>query len=44
MGTNVGPFAVKRDANGQPLSAAFEAKVVKPDEVPGTYEKWLEKQ
>jgi hypothetical protein len=35
-----GPFIVKRDGEGQPLGAAFQANVMAPDEVPGAYEAW----
>ena len=39
-----GPFTCKRDAEGQPVGGAFKANVLKPDEVPGGYEKWLADQ
>ena len=35
------PFSIRRDVEGQPLAEAFEAKVVKPDQVPGAFESWL---
>ena len=38
------PFRCRRDMAGKPISAAFQANVVKPDEVPGAYNKWLEDQ
>jgi len=44
MGEAVVPFSVRRDSSGQPLSTAFRANVVAPDEVPGAYEKWLDQQ
>ena len=42
MGESVGPLVVRRDAEGKPLAEEFKANVVKPDEVPGAFEKWLE--
>ena len=44
QGASVEPFSVRRDAEGQPIGAAFKAPIVAPDEVPGGYEKWLEAQ
>ena len=38
------PFKVKRDVDGKPMGAAFQANVMKPDEVPGAYEAWLKDQ
>ena len=38
------PFRVQRDAQGQPIAEAFEAKIVSPDEVPGAYGAWLKDQ
>ena len=38
------PLVVQRDADGQPLGAAFKANTVRPDEVPGAYGAWLKDQ
>ncbi len=38
------PLSVRRDAEGRPLREAFQANVMKPDQVPGAYEAWLRDQ
>ena len=44
MGGDSIALTVQRDADGHPVASEFKANVVRPDEVPGAYQAWLENQ